>query len=180
MSCLLSKGRTRACRGGRGGIKHVFFANFSEWEALTKTYDADEQMTAISAALTVYKYALRPKAGVFDENYKPSSENGTMYYEQVLDINLNMLTKEDRKELKLMARNLLVIFVEDMNGNLVIMGKNGGAELSGGATKYGRNAADMSGYNLQFMAEETDPANFVAPYTAVAFDNIVNVTVDPS
>ena len=133
------------------------------------TYDADEQLTG--GTFTIFQYDLPPQGGEFTQPIQASRENGTVYYEQTLTINLFALSKEDRKELQVMARMNLLVFVEDYNGNIYMLGKEGGMDVSGGDVKTGRQMGDMSGYELVFTGEEKDQANFVEPYTTNPFDN---------
>ena len=133
------------------------------------TYDADEQLTG--GTFTVFQYDLPTGTASFTQPIQASRENGTVFYEPTLTINLFALTKEDRKELQVMARMNLLMFVEDYNGNIYMLGKEGGMDVSGGDVKTGQAMGDMSGYELTFTGQEKDQANFVEPYTSAPFDN---------
>ena len=58
------------------------------------------------------------------------------------------------------------VAVEDYNGNVFIMGLEHGAEVTGGTIVTGAAMADLSGYTLNFVGQEVQPANFVASPTA--------------
>jgi len=133
------------------------------------TYDADEQLAEMTA--TLFQYNLPNGTASFSQPIQASRENGTVYYEPTLEINLFGLTKEDRKELQVMARMNLLIFAEDFNGNIFLLGKDGGMDISGGDVKTGQSKGDQSGYTLTFTGEERDQANFVEPYTTTPWDN---------
>jgi len=172
--CVLTQGRKKACKEQVGGVKRIFA---QDWSLVSnKIYDADGVLTGVDA-VTVYQVDLPAGTAEFNQTMKASRENGTVYYEQGVTINLFGLSKEDRKELQIMARMNLSIFVEDFNGNIFECGRDGGMDASGGGVKTGKGKGDMSGYTLEFMGEEKDHAPFVAAYTSVPFDNIANITV---
>jgi hypothetical protein len=172
--CVLTQGRKKACREQVGGVKRIFV---QDWNLVTgKTYDVDGQLTDV-AAVTVYQIDLPNGTAEFNQTLQSSRENGTVYYEQALTINLFGLSKEDRKGIQVMARMNLTIFVEDFNGNVFELGRDGGMDTNGGGVKTGKAKGDMSGYTIEWMGEEKDQAPFVEPYTSVPFDTIANITV---
>jgi hypothetical protein len=82
-----------------------------------------------------------------------------------LNLTLTKLTKEDNKELKLLAYGRPYVVVEDYNGNAFLMGKNYGAEVTGGTIVTGAAMGDLSGYTLTMEGQEQLPANFIAGAT---------------
>ena len=74
---------------------------------------------------------------------------------------MKKLSKEDNKELKLLAYGRPHVAVEDYNGNVFMMGLVHGAEVNGGTISTGAAMADLSGYTLTLNAQETLPANFM-------------------
>lgn len=173
--CVISRARNIGCKTGVGGCLDLWFFNFADVPVYT--YNVTEEITGISDELDVYHYKFFPGQVSFDEKIVTSKENGTVYWEQTLDINMFTLTKEDRIELNNMARGLLGVFVRDNNNKIRLMGLQGGVEVADGGSKTGKVKGDMSGYNLVFKAEEAKLAHFVFPYTAVPFDNIVDIVV---
>ena len=74
---------------------------------------------------------------------------------------MKKLTKEDNKELKLLAYGRPHVAVEDYNGNVFMMGLEHGAEVTGGTVSTGAAMGDLSGYTLTMAATELAPANFM-------------------
>ena len=74
---------------------------------------------------------------------------------------LKKLTKEDHKEIKLLAYGRPHVVVEDYNGNAFLMGLDHGADVSGGTIVTGAAMGDLSGYTLTLSGMETKPANFL-------------------
>ena len=85
------------------------------------------------------------------------------------------MTKEDNKELKLLAYGRPVVVVEDYNSNLFVMGVEHGADVSGGTIVTGAAMGDLSGYTLTLTGMEKAPANFIFKTSAT---ETVQTTID--
>ena len=161
MACNLTRSRAEACKDTVAGIKELYFADFGSLGSVTLT---DDEVTAIvgdsSGDITLHKYEVKGNNS-FETTVNASRENGTVFYEQVLNITLKKLTKEDNKELKLLAAGRPHVFVVDQNDNVFLMGKENGADVTAGTVSTGNALGDFKGYNLTFTAQEVSPANFV-------------------
>lgn len=161
MACDLTRGRKEPCKDVVGGLKNVYFVDFGDLGTVTKTDDEITNLTGDSSNnLTAFKYELKGNSS-FEQTVNASRENGTVFYEQTLNITLKKLTKEDNKELKLLAYGRPHVAVEDYNGNVFMMGLEHGADVSGGTIVSGAGMADLSGYTLTLTAQEREPANFM-------------------
>ena len=159
MACDLSLGRKEPCKDVVGGIKAVYFADFGDFGTVTYTTGTDI-IDTLGSALTVLQYDVKGNSS-FEQNITSSRENGTTFFEQTLNLTLHKLTKEDNKELKLMAYGRPHILVEDYNSNVFVMGLENGADVSGGTIVTGAAMGDLSGYTLTFSGMEKVPANFL-------------------
>ena len=163
MSCDLTSGRAWQCKEQTGGIVAVYFANFGVLSGLTVTNG-----TVASGALsgdTLYKYTLPKYTASLTENLTSSAENGTIFYEQVLEITLHKLRAADRNEIKLLAKGRPHIIVEDNNGNLLLCGYQKGMDVTAGTAVTGAAGGDLSGYTLTFTGRETDSFVFLTDLT---------------
>ncbi len=163
MACTLTKGRIEPCKDVVGGIKNVYFTDFGDFGTVSQ--DADDQITDMTGIFTAYKYELKGNSS-FEQTVTSSRENGTTFFEQTLNLTLHKLSKEDNKEIKLLAYGRPHIAVEDYNGNVFVMGLEHGSEVTGGTIVTGAAMGDLSGYTLSFSAQEVKPANFVDSPTA--------------
>jgi len=176
MACNLTKGRSLGCLNGVGGIKAVYLAQHDELTSYTAASGALTDFD-LGAGDDVYKYSLKRGTGSITENVVGSPENGTLYYEQSVNIKLHKLTKEDQNELKFLAQQRMVVFVElnDLTGtgfNIILAcGLDNGMELSAGVNASGVGMGDMAGYDWTFSAQEPAPMQVVADYTTTALDN---------
>jgi hypothetical protein len=174
MACDLTKGRKEPCKDVVGGLKAVYFTDFGDYGTVTQT---DDEITDMDGTFTAYKYELKGNSS-FEQTITSSRENGTTFFEQTLNLTLKKLSKEDNKELKLLAYGRPHVAVEDYNGNVFVMGLEHGAEVTGGTISTGAAMGDLSGYTLTLSAQELKPANFVdSPIAADPFDGMASATV---
>jgi len=174
MACDLTKGRKEPCKDVVGGLKAVYFTDFGDYGTVTQT---DDEITDMDGTFTAYKYELKGNSS-FEQTITSSRENGTTFFEQTLNLTLKKLSKEDNKELKLLAYGRPHVAVEDYNGNVFVMGLEHGAEVTGGTISTGAAMGDLSGYTLTLSAQELKPANFVdSPTAADPFDGMASATV---
>jgi hypothetical protein len=160
MACDISLGRIEPCKDSVGGLKAVYFVNYGD--ATGYTYDATntDVIDAVAGTPVAYKYDLKG-ASTFTQNVNSSRENGTTFYEQVLELTFKKLSVVDNKQLKLMAYGRPQVVVEDNNGNLFYAGLKHGMDVTGGTIVTGGAMGDLSGYTLTLTGMEPVPANFI-------------------
>ena len=160
MACTLSLGRKEPCKDVVGGIRAIYFADFGELGAIT--YDATDTdvITAFAGTPSLYEYEVKGNSS-FTQNIQSNRENGTTAFEQVLEITLHKMSKEDHKELKILAFGRPHVLVEDYNGNVFVAGLEHGVEVTGGTIVTGAAMSDLSGYTLTLTGMERVPANFI-------------------
>ena len=73
---------------------------------------------------------------------------------------MKKLSAIDNIQLKLLAYGRPHVAVEDYNGNVMMMGLENGADVSGGTIVTGAAMGDLSGYTLTLSGTEKQPANF--------------------
>jgi len=174
MACDLTKGRKEPCKDVVGGLKSIYFTDFGDLGTVTKT---DDEITDLDGTFTAFKYELKGNSS-FEQTVNASRENGTVFYEQTLNLTLKKLSKEDNKELKLLAYGRPHVAVEDYNGNVFLMGLEHGADVSGGSIVSGASMGDLSGYTLTLTAQEKEPANFIdSPTAADPYAGMTSATV---
>ncbi len=161
MACDLTKGRALPCRESVGGIKAVYFVDFGDLGDITLTSATDDTISDMDGTFDAYKYELKGASSV-EQTINASRENGTVFFDQAVNLTLPQLSKEDNNELKLMAYGRPHIVVEDYNGNAYLVGRENGADVTGGTIVSGAAMGDLSGYTLTFNAMERTAANFIA------------------
>ena len=79
MPCDISTGRTEACKESVGGLRNIYIGNFVSglYAEVLANLDSDEQVTALTTDLVVYKFELRGDNNTFEETNENSRDNGT-------------------------------------------------------------------------------------------------------
>ena len=187
MACTIGSGRTEPCKDVVGGLKAVYILNFETANYSVSENSADSALNiarldnvgtdALNEA-QAYKYELKGTSS-YTENIQASKENGTLAFEQVLELQLKKLTKQSHKELKALSFGRPHVIIEDYNGNLFLAGREHGMEVTGGTIVTGTAMSDMSGYTLTLTGMERKPAQFLTAGDDVA-DTLSDapVTVD--
>jgi hypothetical protein len=163
-TCDISAGRGLSCKNAIAGLLNVYFINYGEG---LFTYDtATEEITGTTGTVpNAYKYELHLGNDV-TQNIQSSPENGTLYFEQVLNLTLKKLSKEDNVQIKTLASGRPHIMVEDQMGNFMLIGRVNGADVVSGTAVTGNAFGDLNGYTLAFTGNEPTLANFyVEPAT---------------
>ena len=88
---------------------------------------------------------------------------GTSFWTHTLSVTLQKLDHDTTNQLKLAAYNRSQIFVRDANDNIFLLGMNNGCNISAGTMQSGAAKGDLSGYTLEFTAEEKLPPIQVTP-----------------
>ena len=161
MACdFITTGRTEPCKTSVGGINAVYFVDYGDITSID--YDATDVdvIDTVGGTPSAYKFEVRGNS-TYTENIQSSRENGTTAFEQVLELTLKKLTKEDHNAIKLLSFGRPNILIEDNNGNSFLAGAEYGVDVTGGTVVTGGAMGDMSGYTLTFTGMEKSPANFI-------------------
>lgn len=158
MACDLTGGRLRPCKDAVGGIKKIHFVDFGDLGTLT--IGTDDEITDMSGTFNYYTYDVKGNSSL-ETNITSSMENGTTFFEQVLNITLFKLTKEDNKELKLMAYGRPHVIVQTFDDKFLLVGAENGADVTGGTAVTGTAMGDLNGYTLTLTANEIRMPSFV-------------------
>lgn len=166
MACDITAGRNEVCKDSVGGLKNIYFINYGEApysDIVFDTTDTDviETINAAPGTVDAFKYELQSDENTFEETITSSRENGTTFFEGVLNVSLKKLDLATHKQVKLLAFNRPHIVLEDRNGNFLYMGAEHGCDLTGGTIATGGAMGDKSGYMLTFTSRETIPTPFM-------------------
>jgi hypothetical protein len=163
MSCdFISNGRLLPCKDQVGGLKNVYFMAYGVDSTLVTTSGSQDTVAAADFAdVTAYKFAIKGNSSL-TQTIQSSRENGTTVFQQVLELTLPSLSKEDNYQVKLLSFGRPHVVVEDYNGNFFLVGREHGADVTGGTIVTGAAMGDLSGYTLSFTAMERTPANLLS------------------
>jgi len=175
MACELTAGFLLDCKDTIGGIKAIYLQQHADF--LTGvSIDGNEEIETLPAA-DLYKYICPKHTGSFTEEVASSVENGTIFYTQTVTATFFKLSAARRKQLELLGKNRLVVFVQDNNDNIWMIGRFDGAEVTAASTATGVAKGDLNGYTITFTAEEKNKAYRLESFTSVPFDNFGSIDV---
>ena len=176
MACELTAGFLLDCKDTIGGIKAIYLQQHADFYSGVTIDPNTEEVSALPEE-DVYKYMCPKHTGSFTEEEASSVENGTIFYTQTVTATFFKLTAARRKQLELVAKNRLVVFVQDNNDNIWMVGRMDGAEVTAMTTATGVAKGDLNGYTITFTAEEAHKAYRLESFTSVPFDNFEDITV---
>ena len=177
MACELTAGFLLDCKDSIGGIKAIYLQNHADFYSGVTIDPNTEEVSALPEE-DVYKYMCPKHTGSFTEEVASSVENGTIFYTQTVTATFFKLSAARRKQLELVAKNRLVVFVQDNNDNIWMVGRMDGAEVTAMTTATGTAKGDLNGYTITFVAEEAHKAYRLESFIDNPFDNFdINVVV---
>ena len=169
MSCVIANGRAEVCKDVVGGLKAIYFIN-NQIASTDLTYDVTntDMLTAITNVDSLYKYELKGNDNNYTENITSDRNNGTTFFQQVLNIRLKKHSAADHKIVKLLAYGRPHVVVATNNNQFFLAGLERGLDVTGGTIVSGGALGDFSGYSLTFTGEERVPANILNASTEAA------------
>lgn len=154
MACALTQGYSlNDCRDSIGGIKSIYLIELGNVSGVTSSAGLISVIGKANNA-RFWKYNLTRATADAMEEIQISEENGTVFYNQTVNIVLNKLQATTRNEIVLLAQNRLAAVVEDRNGKYWYYGKGEGLLLNGGKATTGKAFGDRNGYELTFAGSE--------------------------
>jgi hypothetical protein len=160
MSCLINKGRLEPCKDSVGGIQAVYFVDYGTLGDITYASATSSEITGVAGSPTAYKYVLKGTSSL-EQTITSSRENGTTFYDQLVNMTFKKLSPQSHDEVALIAVARPHVIVEDNNGNAFLVGVEWGADVNGGTIVTGAAMGDLSGYTLTLQGMEKKPANFL-------------------
>ena len=160
-SCFTTANICKGCRDAVGGIKQVYIVAGC---VTGVTENGDQEILTVGATGgTVYTYQVEKNTSNFVENIQASLENGTVVYQQQVNLVFLKLQQSTRNQIKLLAQNTnMKVFVETNEGSIFYLGEDFGMALSSGTAESGTAFADRNGYTLLLEGFEKEPAKKLA------------------
>jgi len=176
MACNITLGRALPCKDAVAGIQSVYFMNYNQ-TGFAVTASADDTITGMGT-VTAYKYEVKGANNNLQDNINSSRDNGTTFFEQVLNVQFTKLDSSMNKELKLLAYGRPQVVVHTYDGDAFLCGKNNGMDLTAGSIQTGTALGDLYGYTATFTGQEQLYSQFITGSTVSnPFAGITGVTV---
>lgn len=164
MACAITKGRGVGCKTAFAGIKNIYILDYSS--TIAALSDSSGTITLpTDASAEFFKFEVKGGQSSLETVVNSSRENGTTFYESTLNVTLQILDVETQEEIKLLNRGRAHYVVEMYpNGagvtKYLLVGKDNGAEITGGTIVTGAAAGDLQGFTLTAVATEVFPPFF--------------------
>jgi len=163
MDCLFTDGIAKGCRNNSGGLKRALIQNKSEITSFTPAIGGVTDEGAITAVVMesgaqFFEFIPNKMSSNWVENIQSNVQNGTIGYEQVLNLIFSKNEAAKRNQIKLLGQAETVVIVEDYNGKYFVLGEENGVELTGGNSGSGTALTDLNGWNVTLGGMEHYPA----------------------
>ena len=164
-SCILSEYEL-ACRDNTGGIQRVYIGCFDS--DVTFTLSGDNVIgTQSGPTVSYYKFEQEIETGSFVQNGQFSTENGTTFYEQVLEITLHKMDAANRNRISTLGQGAWRVIVLDQRGTYWLMGYQNPVRITAATPNLGKAYGDLNGAILTFGGKEPEPAYVIDPALAL-------------
>lgn len=161
MACDLTQGFTLTCgRDNVGGIKEVYVARLGDKGSITTSGGVITAFTMASGK-QFFKYELYAETGSLTEASPVDVKNGTVFYDQKVEIVLHKLATAKRNELYLASQSPLMVIVKDSKDNYWLTGESFGMNLTKRDALTGKDMGDFAGYQIEFTGKESEPMKIV-------------------
>lgn len=164
MACAITKGRGVGCKTAFAGIKNIYILDYSA--AIAALSDSSGTITLpTDNSAEFFKFEVKGGQTSLETTVTSSRENGTTFYESTLNATFQVLDVATQEEIKLLNRGRAHYVVELYpNGagstKYLLLGKDNGAEITGGTIVTGAAAGDLQGFTLTAVATEVNPPFF--------------------
>jgi len=157
MSCSLTTGYALGCRDSVGGIKTIYVQSFNPTGSCNTNGSGSVTGFTGYASGSFFEYDLTKATSSMTETLNASIENGSLFYTPEVTFTINKLQVLVRNELRLLARNRLLVIVQDNNNRYWVLGAANGLEATAGTAGSGTAFGDRSGYEMTLTGMEPDP-----------------------
>jgi hypothetical protein len=166
-NCVLTDGYVLGCRDNIGGVAEVYIG---EWNGTTTQYalDSDCVITGVTSGATFYKFEQDIEVASYQETGNFSTENGTAFYEQVLEITLHKMNAELRNKLVILGQGKWRIIVKDQRGTYWQMGYQNPIRVTSSTPGFGKAYGDLNGAIVTFTGKEPEIAKVIEESVALS------------
>ncbi len=158
-SCVLNE-YLLTCRDNTCGIARVYIGCYDTDQLFS--LDEENIVDAVTGAtISYYKFEQEIETGSFNQNGQFSTENGTTFFEQVLEITLQKMDATNRNRVSTLSQGVWRIIVLDQRGNYWLMGYQNPVRVSSATPQLGKLYGDLNGAILTFTGKEPEPAYLI-------------------
>jgi len=176
MACELTAGIAQDCKDASSGIKAIYVQQYEDFDSGVTIDGTTLEVDALPTA-TLYRIDLKIGQGSWSSEPTVSPENNNVFHTQTVVAIIPKITAAKRKQIELLLKNRLALFVRDANDAIWMFGKLNGMELTAGPSGSGTAMGDLNGWTLTFTAMDDKQPYRLENYTTNPFDNFAGITV---
>lgn len=168
MSCVLTSGYSIPCKG-IAGVQAVYIG---EWNGPSLGYVTTGITISAFTGSTVsfYEFEQPIETGSLTETGNFNTQNGTAYYDQVVEITVHNIDSTLINDVNILGRGRWRILVLDVNGNYFLIGKQNPVMVTSVSGGLGKAYGDLNGYTITFTGKEFDA---LAPVQVAAAQSVI-------
>lgn len=170
MSCLLTQGYSIPCKG-IAGVQAVYIGLWNGPSLVMNTTGATIS-SFTGSTVSFYEFEQPIETGSLTETGNFNTQNGTAYYDQVVEITVHNITASLIEQVNVLGRGRWRIIVLDVNGNYFMIGRQNPVMVTAVAGGLGKAYGDLNGYTITFTGKEFDSLYTISAAAAQAL--IVN------
>jgi hypothetical protein len=155
-SCILDE-YVLSCRDNIGGIQKVFIGCYNS-DVVFGLTSSNVIISSSGATVSYYTFEQEIETGSFVQNGQFSTENGTSFYEQTLEITLHKMDAIMRNRVSTLGQGKWRIIVLDQRGTYWLMGYQNPIRVSAATPNLGKAYGDLNGAVITFLGKEPEPA----------------------
>lgn len=175
MACDITKGlKGSDCLNNIAGLRALYIANYDEYEFVLSGDDTDGEVIAtLPVELTeVFKFPLWNDGNDFTEESESNRQNSTAVWNQTLNFVIDGPNAVKQFQIKNLVWGRPLIFVEDNQGQIFLMGKEFGAEVDATTTIEGEKTGAKN-YQMVAIAQEREPIAYLDESAITALKALV-------
>jgi len=176
MACELTAGIALDCKDAIGGIKAIYVQQYEDFLSGVTVDAATLEIEALPTA-TLYKVDVRVGSGSMQFEATTSVENNTIYWTHTVTCIVPKMTAAKRRQIELLAKNRLAVFVLDGNSNIWFCGKLNGCDMTAAPGGTGTALGDLNGWTLTITCNDDKQPYRLESFTTNPFDNFAGISV---
>lgn len=139
-----------------GGLKELYIIPFNDVSSYAEASGVVTGITKVSTK-RFYKFQQLAQTAQAIETIQGSDENGTVFYEQSVELFLNKMQASVRNMVKVLAASRCIVITADRNGKYFMYGATLGLTAAEGEGNSGKANGDRNGYGLFLRGAEPEP-----------------------
>lgn len=171
MPCILTNGYQLPCKG-IAGVQEVYVGTWNDGSLTYTTGTVSGSPNGITAftgaTVSFYKFQQTIETGSLTETGNFNEQNGTAYYDQVVEITVHNVNQTLNDQINTLGRGRWRIIVLDVNGNYFLVGKQNPVSVTAITGGLGKAYGDLNGFTITFTGKEYDCLTQVSSAAALS------------